>query len=270
MQNLFSIGEISLIFSETKETFRHYDRVGLLKPYYVKENGYRYYSLDQFEVISTILHLRSIGTSIDQIKELLHSRSRSAIIQELSQQREDLKKTIDKLKYLEYQAANLMDRFISFTADEIYVSDEPALYVLMQDFTNEQLAVDPKDISSFHEGIDSEWIKYSNIVSFIRQEDLLHDRFHQYAYYGILSEQPCSETNPFYHRFEPRKYLIGCVRITTFAHTEIDSMYERILGYIAENGFTINGDCFERNILTLYNDQSEGDIHYIKIYIPIT
>ncbi|MEH7531769.1 MerR family DNA-binding transcriptional regulator, partial [Priestia megaterium] len=39
----------------TTETLRHYDRIGLFKPFYVDENtGYRYYSIFQYEVLGTI------------------------------------------------------------------------------------------------------------------------------------------------------------------------------------------------------------------------
>ena len=269
MKNLFSIGEIASIFEETTETFRHYDRVGLLKPYLVKENGYRYYSLDQFEMISTILHLRSIGTSIDQIIELLHSRSRKAITDELRHQKNQLHKEIDRLRRLEVQAVRLLDRFESFDTNFMGVSEEPIFYILKQDFADENMAVDYGLITSVHDNIESEWLKYGNIVSIIGYDDLLKHQYHRYTSYGILSEQPCNRKNDFYHEMPARQYVIGYTRIESYDHHEIDGLYDRLLSYIKKNKLVIDGDCFERNILDLYNEESQGDIHYIKVYIPV-
>lgn len=269
MQNLFSIGEVASIFGETTETFRHYDRVGLLKPYLVKDSGYRYYSLDQFEMISTILHLRSIGTSIDRIKELLHSRSRGAIRDELFKQKEELGKQIEHLKYLEYQAKTLLDRFDSFQTEEIRLELEPRFYMLKQNFAVSQLAVDPRQLASFHKGIDPEWIKYSNIISIINKEAMEKGEYHKYCSYGILSEQDCHNPNEFYHTLEPREYVTGCIRITSFDHREIDGLYKKLMNFIHNKKLSIDGDSFERNLLDLYNEEGSGDIHYIKIYIPV-
>ncbi len=121
MQNLFMIGELASIFNETTETFRYYDRIGLLKPYLTKENGYRYYSLDQFEIISTILYLRSIGTPIDRIKTLLHSQSKSQVSRELQNQRQKLREQINHLSQLEEQANHMIHRFDDFTSGKIRI-----------------------------------------------------------------------------------------------------------------------------------------------------
>ncbi len=269
MKNLFTIGEIASIFGETKETFRHYDRVGLLKPCLVKKNKYRYYSLDQFEMISTILHLRSIGTPIDRIIDLLHSSSKKSISEELRKQREQLHEQIERMKYLEYQASRLLDRFENFDTEKIEHKVEPTFYILRQDFSDKKLGIDPGHIVSFHQNISSEWLKYSNIISIIKGENLYKQFFHEYASYGILSEEACEEANAFYYEIPSRLYVTGCIQILSFNHEEIDDLYVRMLQYIDHEELIIDGDCFERNILDLYNEKAEGDIHYIKVYIPV-
>lgn len=270
MQNLFSIGEIASIFDETTETFRHYDRVQLLKPYVVKENGYRYYSLDQFEIISTILHLRSIGTSIEKIKTLLHSKSKEKISDELKFQKLELQNQIEHLKKLEQQANILIERFETFIPNKISLSKEPDFYILAQNFPTTQLAIDTHELQSFRDKIDSEWLKNSNIISIIDVDSFHKGEFHQYTRYGLISELPCNIANAYYSWHPSRLYLTASIKITSFDHSEIDSIYLELLDYIMQHNLNVTGDIFERDILDLYNDDAQGDIHYIKIYVPVS
>lgn len=72
MQNKLSIGEMAKLRGVTVDTLRHYDKIGLLKPYHIDpETGYRYYSISQYEVLGTIKDLRSIGFSLGKSSNFL-------------------------------------------------------------------------------------------------------------------------------------------------------------------------------------------------------
>ena len=43
----FTAGELAAIFGVSKQTLLYYDRIDLLKPDFVADNGYRYYSIKQ-------------------------------------------------------------------------------------------------------------------------------------------------------------------------------------------------------------------------------
>ena len=47
-KKLLKVGEFARLCHTTKETLLHYDRKGLLQPRYISENGYRFYSMEQF------------------------------------------------------------------------------------------------------------------------------------------------------------------------------------------------------------------------------
>ncbi len=269
MQNLFSIGETAAIFNETTETLRHYDRVNLLKPHTIKENGYRYYSLDQFELISTILHLRTLGTPITKIKILLNSRSRTKILNELKCQTLEIQKQIKQLQYLEQQATLLSSRFEAFTDQAIKLSNEPTFYVIKENFESEKLSVEYKKILTLKHNIDSEWLKYSNIISIISHNTFLNNNFHKYIGFGAISEQPCNVKNKYYYIIPSKLYITACIRVKTYEHFEVDAIYKKIQKFIINNNLKITDNIFERNILDLYNGENLGDIHYIKIYVPV-
>lgn len=74
MEKYFSIGEISKLSNLSVQTLRHYDKLGLLKPSLVKDNGYRYYSLEQFYKLDFIIFYRKLGLSLLEIKEIISNK----------------------------------------------------------------------------------------------------------------------------------------------------------------------------------------------------
>ena len=69
MENLFSIGEVSKYQNISKQTLIFYDKIGLFRPAYVDpDNGYRYYSAGQIDYLDTILIMKKIGFSLNEIK----------------------------------------------------------------------------------------------------------------------------------------------------------------------------------------------------------
>lgn len=61
-RNLYmTTGEFAKLMGVTKETLFHYDEIGLFCPECVTENGYRQYSVNQVEVMNTILLLKELG-----------------------------------------------------------------------------------------------------------------------------------------------------------------------------------------------------------------
>ena len=53
-------GEFAKICNVKKHTLFHYDDIGLLKPDYYDENGYRFYSYSQLNLFYFILYLYQI------------------------------------------------------------------------------------------------------------------------------------------------------------------------------------------------------------------
>ena len=63
MKEFYTIGEISKIFNIPSATLRYYDSIGLLCPWEIGENNYRYYSKAQFESCFASFHGRKITPS---------------------------------------------------------------------------------------------------------------------------------------------------------------------------------------------------------------
>lgn len=75
IQNYFTTGELSQLCKIPRKTLLYYDKLGLITPELVDENGYRYYKRSQLFLLQLILTLRRLDVPIARIKDYLANRS---------------------------------------------------------------------------------------------------------------------------------------------------------------------------------------------------
>ena len=73
----FTAGELAAIFNISKQSLLYYDKVNLLSPDFVSENGYRNYSIQQFLDLEIIVNLRALDISIPISKNIWRTAARS-------------------------------------------------------------------------------------------------------------------------------------------------------------------------------------------------
>ncbi|MCQ2054778.1 MAG: MerR family transcriptional regulator [Fibrobacter sp.] len=75
-QTKLKIGEFSQLMQVTVKTLRHYEQIGILKPCEVDQwTGYRYYKLEQMQQLQSIRHLKDVGFSLEEIREMMENNS---------------------------------------------------------------------------------------------------------------------------------------------------------------------------------------------------
>lgn len=65
--NYYKTGQFAKLANVSERTIRYYDKIGLLKPSFVMENGYRQYSDLDLLTLQKILSLKHLGFSIEEI-----------------------------------------------------------------------------------------------------------------------------------------------------------------------------------------------------------
>ncbi|MGR5096207.1 Zn(2+)-responsive transcriptional regulator [Vibrio maritimus] len=68
---MFQIGELAKRCKVTADTLRFYEKNQLIEPAGRSESGYRLYNEQSQQQVSFILKAKSLGLSLDEIKELL-------------------------------------------------------------------------------------------------------------------------------------------------------------------------------------------------------
>lgn len=101
-RDMLSISEMAKLRQITPETLRHYDRIGLFRPSYIDpESGYRYYSITQYEDLGTIVELRQLGMSLEEISEYYKNRTLDRSVDLLKKRLDILKMEIEEKQKLE-------------------------------------------------------------------------------------------------------------------------------------------------------------------------
>lgn len=101
MENMFSAGELAKYQGISKQTLLFYDKIGLFKPSYTNpENGYRYYSADQLDYLDTIIIMKKIGFSLNEIKQNMEHFTMETSLQSFRNQLMVIDKKIKELSLI--------------------------------------------------------------------------------------------------------------------------------------------------------------------------
>lgn len=95
---MLTIGEFSRICFVTKKTLRHYDDIGLLRPAYVAENGYRYYTVGQLQSMLLISKLKSYGLSLPDIAAYLAHPDEEMLMAKLKEKHRQMQRDMQRME----------------------------------------------------------------------------------------------------------------------------------------------------------------------------
>lgn len=71
MEKLYTTGQFAKLAGVTIRTIRYYDKIGLLKPSKILDNGYRQYCKQDLITLQKILSLKELGFSLEEIYPLI-------------------------------------------------------------------------------------------------------------------------------------------------------------------------------------------------------
>ncbi len=115
----YSVKKLAELSGVSVRTLHYYDEIGLLKPAYHSEGGYRQYEEEQLLLLQQILFYRELGFALKQIKKIL-GRSDFDKIAALASHREVLMKNVARTGKL----IETIDKTIKHLKGEESMKDE--------------------------------------------------------------------------------------------------------------------------------------------------
>ncbi|BAB07215.1 MerR family transcriptional regulator [Halalkalibacterium halodurans] len=269
MKNQFPIGEMAKLHNTSIKTLRYYDEIGLLKPDYIDpNNGYRYYSTEQFEHLNTIHYLKELGFSLKEIKKHLEDRDIDGFLTLLEKQKELTEAKIKELERINRRFENrIHDIKWARHIEELgivtikdmekrkivrlkeTIRSEPELEITLRQLENKS-----KMTSSIFIGGVGLTVSMRNIKS---------NKFNEYNSIFILIEDDIQ--NPLVATLQEGKY--ACIYFRG-NHHDSPKYYKALLNYIQTNNLHMIGDAIERTIIDHYISESKDD-YLTEIQIPI-
>src|ERR1700752_3960690 len=110
---MFRIGEFAQIAQVSGRQLRFYDQLGLLQPAHVdQQTGYRYYTIRQLPRLHSILALKDLGLSLEQIgplldREISPAELRSMLTLKRAQLERSLQEEEARLRHIESRIAQI-------------------------------------------------------------------------------------------------------------------------------------------------------------------
>lgn len=103
-----SIKQFAEMCRTTKHTLIHYDEIGILKPDYVGENSYRFYSLNQAGTYDVISFLKEMGLTLKEIQAYLEEQNIIQFLELLRQKEAELETERKQLEIRKKMLGNMI------------------------------------------------------------------------------------------------------------------------------------------------------------------
>lgn len=244
---LLTCGTFAKICNVKKHVLFHYDEIGLFKPIYVNEKGYRYYSYRQYDTFKVIMALKKLDMSLNDIKIYLDNRNPQLFLKLLNQQETKLIEYINELQ----QIHQMLKNFQSFTNDAINANYDEIKVEYLQE-TKLLLSANLEDSSSkdFAQFMDeyTSFIEHNHIVTgefvgtMIDIKNILNNQTYNYSYLFTTSNNPTRQT--FIKK--AGNYLCG------YHHGNYDNLhdsYVRMVDYAKSHNLKLGKFAYEEYIL---------------------
>lgn len=239
----FTTGEFAKLCNVTKETLFYYDEMEILKPAYVGENGYRYYSVMQYDVLSVILVLREVGMSLPEIRSYMGNRSPEHLLEMLDDQKKRLEEKIGLLRSYKNRIADTageVRKAVAAEMEKVTEEDQEEEILLLSEkilsFEEESLA---EYTSSLIRNMDDRKLNCGYIFGGIRRtESVKRKDYTSYTHFYLKVYGRAAGV----YRKEKGRYLV------TYHKGGFDSLapaYERMLAYAGERGMELDENFYE-------------------------
>ncbi|WP_040214332.1 MerR family transcriptional regulator [Clostridium polynesiense] len=271
MKTKVTVGEMAKIHNISAQTLRYYDKIQLFSPQYVdKNNGYRYYGIDQFALLDAILFLRTLGLSIKDIKDYLKDRKLNDFLNILELQKKSIRNEIKRLQILERsiesKLTNIKEQSLRANSPEVKIEgfkERYMLYVTLESRLNKvEFEYNLIELSGL---IKKDEIIFDSIITLtMKKEDFINKKNNKWNSMALLFQN-----NP---KVEGKVALLpsgdyAC--ITYYGSYNMGEEYmEALLKWCEENSYEPAGDVLVLNIAeAAFSDE---EVEFItEIQLPI-
>lgn len=265
---LLTIGQFASLHKINKKTLMWYDEIGLLKPAFIKENGYRYYSYQQSSILETILILRELNISLPEIKSFMKQRSAENLNKLLDEKIIELHDTISHLKSIQKTLSHYKENITSIMNIDLskisLVYKEESYLVCVNSNPTLSFEKELELIISEAKNYNLHRLHNATYGSMISTDKLYKNNFTDYD--ALFIEVPKSSAKKGLHKHPSGMYLRAFCKGNW---DKIPNKYKEILDYAKANHITLCGCAYETGINELMIDDINEYITQIEIPVQV-
>lgn len=180
IQNYFTTGELSQLCKIPRKTLLYYDKLGLITPELVDENGYRYYKRSQLFLLQLILTLRQLDVPIARIKDYLANRSPQNYRDLFNERIDFFTQEIARLQAMKTELQSelsKLDHIADITLDKIMLVHEQAHYLYLSSIAEENECFKKRSthIAQMFSNLQNDITLTTNGFGYIYDTEILQD-----------------------------------------------------------------------------------------------
>ena len=274
-EQLLTTGQFASLCGTTKETLFHYDRIGILKPDRVGNNGYRYYTAVQFYDFDLIQTMKYTGSSLEDIRKCIRNFDTGYFLEMFREKQRRIKEEQKKLEEL----SGFMQELVQITEgalDARYgvprTERDGEEHLLVTDFGYRE-----RDSSNAPARLLGEHIRkceacgirnHAFVGSIILRETLEKKEMKESFLFTKIPENIWADE--WCKREDVRRKPAG-----TFAsvmhkgpYNSFGKSIEKLMKFIERESLKIAGDCYVYDMISYIAGAGEED-YVVKIKVPV-
>ncbi|AJE50673.1 MerR family transcriptional regulator [Paenibacillus jamilae] len=270
MKNTFEktylTGEFAKLLEINKDTLLYYDKIDLFKPAGTFDNGYRYYTFEQFDQFVAIQSLRAVEVPIKELKTYFDAPNVQALQQLAMEQQEKVAMEIQKLQDIQF----FLERTVALTKEmeevsigEVLVKQLPAEPVV---YSDEKIDWSSLSMEELYEqttpflkklGIKST-AAYGTVYT---KGDFLNKKFEGVSYLFCRLDDPSA-------RMKPAGHYVVIYHQGPYDEISQTETYNTLLAYLEQEQLALDGDIYEEYLLHSIAAKEEKD-YITKISVKV-
>ena len=267
----FSSGEFAKLCNVSKHTLFYYDEIGLFSPEIIDSNGYRYYSVNQYDTFDVITIFKDLGMPLKEIKSYLDNRSPDALISLLKSQNKIISKKINDLEKIQ----KLIESKIEVTKSASTVNkDKFDILNIAQDeyfvISEDAIKTDDLNITKYIANLinlcnEKKLFAHYSMVGIHHKQDIINCNYIKYSNFGIKIDDCNNDFSLTYHK-KPKGLYLTAYHAGSF--DTIGETYEKLKQYANEENLLL-GDFFYEELLIDSLSVKNYDEYLSKISVNV-
>ena len=272
------IGQMAQLNNVTEQTLRHYDKMGILSPCYVDEStGYRYYDPKQSIELDLIKYMKSIGMTLEDIRNQINTMDISYMKNMLKEQVVSIDQQIQKLQDQKVKISHALDSYYNYesfppTGAMVYehiptrymlsMGIEKDIYDNEEEYYNECM----RRLSVYAAQRGIPFLEFCNVGARVTLKDFLEERLSSFEVFTFVD--PFYAGSPEVVEVPTRTYLsIYCNEFIDFGLEQ--KYFEALHREIEEKNLEPCGDYICEDMVNLPFVHENKRTMFIRIQIPI-
>lgn len=262
---LLTIGQFAALHGINKKTLMWYDEIGLFRPAAVNPvNGYRCYNYHQSALLETILLLRELNVSIDEIQNFMKNRSAESMRKLLDEKIQKLDLEMEHLRAVRKTLGNYrqnMDTLLNLDLSEITLVEKEERCLVTVDI--DRYTSYDKQVEMITAETRKRQLRRLHDASYgtmIPVENLERGDYDSYSRLFIEIPFPTAKTGL---HVQPKGVYVRAFFRGDWG--KLPSRYEEIFDYVKKNDLRLSGYSYEMIINENVTDRMEDYIVQIEI-----